>query len=157
MSTRRELKLHPLLNTYAGHLLTILFRYEYLPASLIAYSGISVSAGSVVTVTATKTGTNSGTTTLTSGGVTVSHTFSGQSSPLPGTSAEWIVEDFESGGSEVPFANFGTVTFTGSSAVVNGATVTPGGDAATIIYLEENSKVLTATTVSGGTVTVVYE
>jgi len=131
--------------------------YEYLPAALVGYSGISVTAGSVVTVTATKTGSNSGVTTLSSGGQTVSHTFSGQSSPLPGASAEWIVEDFLSGGSEVPFANFGTVTFTGSSAVVNGATVTPGGDGATIIYLEENNQVLTSTTVSGGTVTVTYE
>jgi len=131
--------------------------YEYLPASLIEYSGITVTAGSVVTVTATKTGSNSGITTLSSGGKTVTHTFSGQSSSLPGTSAEWIVEDFLSGSSEVPFANFGSVTFTGSSAVVNGATVTPGGDGAVNIYLQEGSQVLTSTTISGGTVTVDYE
>jgi len=116
-----------------------------------------VTSGSVVTVTATKTGTNSGVTTLTSGGTTVSHTFTGESSPLPGTSAEWIVEDFLSGGSEVPFADFGTVTFTGATAVVNGATVTAGGDSAVNIYLEESGKVLTSTTISGSTVTVTYE
>ncbi|RFU72636.1 aspergillopepsin-2 precursor [Trichoderma arundinaceum] len=132
--------------------------YEYLPASLIAYSGISVGAGSVVTVTATKTGTNSGVTTLSSGGRTVSHTFSRQNSPLPGTSAEWIVEDFTSGSSLVPFADFGSVTFTGASAIVNGATVTPGGDAAVIIDLEDASgDIITSTNVSGGTVTVNYE
>ena len=130
--------------------------YEYLPASLVDYSGISVSSGDSVTVTATKTGTNSGTTTLKSGGTTVTHTFSGESSPLPGTSAEWIVEDFLSGGSEVPFADFGTVTFTGASAVQSGSTVTPGGDSATNIILEENSSVLTSTTISGSTVTVKY-
>ncbi|TVY44283.1 Aspergillopepsin [Lachnellula subtilissima] len=131
--------------------------YEYLPASLVAYSGISVTAGSVVTVTATKTGTNSGVTTLKSGGSTVSHTFTGESSPIPGASAEWIVEDFLSGGSEVPFADFGTVTFTGATAVVNGATVTAGGDSAVNIYLEESGTVLTSTTISGSTVTVTYE
>jgi len=131
--------------------------YEYLPASLVEYSGISVTSGSVVTVTATKTGTNSGVTTLESGGETVTHTFSGESSDLPGTSAEWIVEDFYSGNSEVPFADFGTVTFTGATAVVNGATVTPGGDSAVNIYLEESGKVLTSTTISGSTVTVTYE
>ncbi|TVY47043.1 Aspergillopepsin [Lachnellula occidentalis] len=131
--------------------------YEYLPASLVEYSGISVSAGSVVTVTATKTGTNSGVTTLKSGGSTVSHTFTGESSPIPGESAEWIVEDFLSGGSEVPFADFGTVTFTGASAIVNGDTVTPGSDSAVNIYLEEDGSVLTSTTISGGTVTVAYE
>jgi hypothetical protein len=131
--------------------------YEYLPASLVEYSGISVTAGDVVTVTATKTSTNSGVTTLKIGGTTVTHTFSGESSDLPGTSAEWIVEDFFSGASEVPFADFGSVTFTGASAVVGGATVTPGGDAALNIYLEENGKVLTSTTISGSTVTVDYE
>ncbi|TFA98880.1 hypothetical protein CCMA1212_009318 [Trichoderma ghanense] len=132
--------------------------YEYLPAALVAYSGISVSAGSVVTVTATKTGTNSGVTTLTSGGKTVSHTFSRENSPLPGTSAEWIVEDFTSGSSLVPFADFGSVTFTGSSAVINGQTVTPGSDSAVIIDLEDSrGNILTSTSVSGGTVTVEYE
>ncbi|UKZ80989.1 hypothetical protein TrVFT333_008756 [Trichoderma virens FT-333] len=132
--------------------------YEYLPASLVAYSGISVTAGSVVTVTATKTGTNSGVTTLTSGGKTVSHTFSRESSSLPGTSAEWIVEDFTSGSSLVPFANFGSVTFTGASAVVNGATVTPGSGSAVIIDLEDASgDIITSTSVSGSSLTVNYE
>jgi hypothetical protein len=132
--------------------------YEYLPASLVAYSGISVSAGSVITVTATKTGTNSGVTTLSSGGKTVSHTFSRQNSPLPGASAEWIVEDFSSDDSLVPFANFGSVTFTGASAVINGVTVTPGGDGAIIVDLENASnQVITSSTLSGGTLTVNYE
>jgi hypothetical protein len=131
--------------------------YEYLPASLIAYSGITVTAGSVVTVTATKTSNNGGTTTLTAGGKTVSHTFSNQNSPLPGTSAEWIVEDFTSGSSLVPFANFGTVTFTGASALVNGATVAPGGSGSTIIDLESSSgSILTSTSISGSSVTVKY-
>ncbi|KUJ19065.1 uncharacterized protein LY89DRAFT_571522, partial [Mollisia scopiformis] len=132
--------------------------YEYLPASLVEYSGITVTSGSVVTVTATKTGTNSGTTKLTSGGTTVTHTFTNQGSSLPGTSAEWIVEDFESNGSLVPFANFGTVTFTGASAIINGVTETPGGDGAINIELESSSgKILTSTTISGSTVTVTYE
>ncbi|PTB69243.1 hypothetical protein BBK36DRAFT_1137691 [Trichoderma citrinoviride] len=131
--------------------------YEYLPASLVEYSGISVTAGSVVTVTATKTGTNSGITTLSSGGRTVSHTFSRENSPLPGTSAEWIVEDFTSGSSLVPFADFGSVTFTGASAVVNGATVTPGGSAVIIDLEDSRGDIITSTSVSGGTVTVEYE
>jgi hypothetical protein len=131
---------------------------EYLPASLIEYSpNIAVTSGQSVTVTATKTGSNAGTTTLkVSGGSSGTHTFSGQSQPIPGDSAEWIVEDFESGGSEVPFANFGTVTFTGCSAIINGVTQTPGGDNAVNIELVENSQ-LTTTTISGSTVTVVYD
>jgi len=131
--------------------------YEYLPASLIAYTGITVTAGSVVTVTATKTSTNGGTTTLTAGGKTVTHTFSGQSSPLPGTSAEWIVEDFESGNSLVPFADFGTVTFTGATAIKSGATVTASSTGSTNIFIGTSSgETLTSTTISGSTVTVKY-
>jgi len=130
---------------------------EYLPASLIEYSpNIPVTSGQTVTVTATKTGTNSGTTKLSvSGGSSGTHTFSGQSQPIPGASAEWIVEDFESNGGEVPFANFGTVTFTGASATINGVTQTPGGDNAVNIELVESSQ-LTSTTISGSTVTVKY-
>lgn len=124
---------------------------------MVDYSGISVTSGSVITVTATKTGTNSGVTTLKSGSSSVSHTFSGESSSLPGTSAEWIVEDFLSGGSEVPFADFGTVTFTGATAIVSGSTVTAGSGNSVNIYLEEDSNVLTSTTISGSTVTVTYE
>lgn len=132
--------------------------YEYLPAALVEYTGITVTAGQSVTVTATKTGTNSGTTRLTAGGTTVTHTFTNQNSPIPGQSAEWIVEDFESGNSLVPFANFGHVTFSGASAITNGVTVTPGSDAATNIVLESSSgAVLTSTTISGSSVAVTYE
>ncbi|KAI1325101.1 peptidase A4 family-domain-containing protein [Xylariaceae sp. FL0255] len=130
--------------------------YEYLPASLVEYSGITVTNGESVTVTATKTGTNSGVTTLTAGGKEVTHTFSGESSPIPGDSAEWIVEDFESGDSLVPFANFGTVTFTGATAVVNGATQDAGPNSVNIILTSSSGSELTSTTISGTTVTVKY-
>lgn len=49
-------------------------------------------------------------------GKSVTHTFTSQSKALQELNAEWIVEDFESGGALVPFANFGTVTFTGATA-----------------------------------------
>ena len=47
-------------------------------------------------------------------GVQVSHTFAGQPA-LCEYDAEWIVEDFSSGGL-VPFANFGKVAFTNAKA-----------------------------------------
>ncbi|KAI1332668.1 peptidase A4 family-domain-containing protein [Xylariaceae sp. FL0255] len=131
--------------------------YEYLPASLVYYNGITVTNGESVSVKCTKTGSNSGTTSLTAGGTTVTHTFSNQKSPIPGNSAEWIVEDFEEGSGLVPFANFGTVTFTGATAVINGATVSASSDSPVNIELENSSgKVITATTISGSTVTVKY-
>jgi len=133
--------------------------YEYIPAASIAYSGISVSAGDVISVKVTKTSDEGGVTTFdnTSSGESTSHTFSGQTDgTLCGEDAEWIVEDFESGSSLVPFANFGTVTFTGASAVISGSTVTPGGDDADTIYIDQGSGSLTSTTVSGSEVTVNY-
>jgi hypothetical protein len=134
--------------------------YEYIPEASIAFSDVTVSSGDVITVTVTRDGTNGGTTTLenTSNGQTGTHTFSGQTDgTLCGTNAEWIVEDFESGSSLVPFANFGTVTFTGSTAVIGGNTVQAGGDSATIIDLTQNGSDLTSTNISGDTVTVTYQ
>ncbi|KAI1425614.1 peptidase A4 family-domain-containing protein [Xylaria sp. FL1777] len=132
--------------------------YEYLPAALIYYSGYSVTSGSSVTVTVTKTSTSGGTTTITSGGKSASHTFSGQSTKLQGASAEWIVEDFLSGNSLVPFANFGTVTFTGATAIINGATVSASSDSpVTIDLVSSSGSVLTGTSISGSTVTVSYK
>ncbi|KAI0113910.1 peptidase A4 family-domain-containing protein [Nemania sp. FL0031] len=131
--------------------------YEYLPAALIEYSGFSVTSGNSVTVTVTKTSTSGGTTTISANGKSASHTFSGQSTKLQGASAEWIVEDFLEGNSLVPFANFGTVTFTSATAVINGATVSASSDSPVNIELESSSgSILTSTTISGSTVTVKY-
>ncbi|KAI0439642.1 peptidase A4 family-domain-containing protein [Xylaria telfairii] len=131
--------------------------YEYLPAALIAYSGFSVTAGNSVTVTATKTSSNGGTTTISANGKSASHTFSGQSTQLQGASAEWIVEDFTSGNSLVPFANFGSVTFTGATAIINGATVQASSDSpVTIDLVSSSGSVLTSTSISGSSVAVSY-
>lgn len=77
-------------------------------------------------------------------GKTVTHSFSAESDALCETNAEWIVEDFSSGGSLVSFANFGTVTFTGAS--VNSGT---GVSGATIIDIQQSNKVLTSCSTSG--------
>lgn len=87
-------------------------------------------------------------------GTSVTHTFTGQTRALQELNAEWIVEDFSSGGSLVPFADFGTVTFTGASASGSSGTVTPSG--ATLIDIKQNGKVLTTSSVSGSSVTVEY-
>lgn len=87
-------------------------------------------------------------------GTSVTHTFTGQTKALQELNAEWIVEDFSSGGSLVPFADFGTVTFTGASASGSSGTVTPSG--ATLIDIKQSGKVLTSSSVSGSSVTVEY-
>lgn len=134
--------------------------YEYIPEASIAYeNNIEVNPGDVITVTVTRDGFNGGTTTLvnTSNGQQGSHTFSGQTDgTLCGTNAEWIVEDFEQNSSLVPFADFGTVTFTGSTAVINGQTVSAGGDNAQNFHLNQGNGDLTSTTISGDTVVISY-
>ncbi|KAM0520564.1 hypothetical protein ACHAPE_002959 [Trichoderma viride] len=133
--------------------------YEYLPGTIIFFDGVTISGGSVVNVTVTKTGDNSGTTALTVDGTTVSHTFSGESASLPGSSAEWIVEDYFLNLEEgilVPFADFGNVTFTDASAVVNGATITPAEGSWLIIDMVQNETALTSTTLFGNKLNIDY-
>ena len=74
--------------------------------------------------------------------------------PLCLQDAEWIVEDFEEGSSLVPFANFGTVTFTGASAKTASGSVGPSG--ANTIDIEQSNKVLTSVSTSSSSVTVSY-
>ncbi|TFK87241.1 aspergillopepsin [Polyporus arcularius HHB13444] len=130
--------------------------YEWFPDFAHDFSGISFAAGDTVTVTVTATSTTGGTATITneSNGQTVSNTFSDQPA-LCQTNAEWIVEDFESGGSLVSFANFGTVTFTGASATTNsGSTVGPPG--ASIFDIEQNNQVITDVSTTDNSVTISY-
>lgn len=133
--------------------------YEWIPQASNPLN-VAVNPGDSITVTITKSSTTSGVTTLinNSNGQRGSFTFTNEpQGTLCGQNAEWIVEDFESGGALVPFANFGKVTFTGASAVVNGQTVTPGSSSGTdTIFLEQNGQTLTSTSFSGGTVSVSY-
>lgn len=86
-------------------------------------------------------------------GTSVTHSFSGQSAALQELNAEWIVEDFYSGGL-VPFADFGTVTFTGASASTSSGSVGPSG--ATIIDIEQDGEILTSVSTTSTSVTVEY-
>lgn len=119
--------------------------------SLTVISGISLAAGDVVTVTVTATSKTGGTAVIknTSTGKTVTHSFSNEASTgsLCETNAEWIVEDFDSGGTQVSFANFGTVSFTGASAVQSGTKV--GVTGASIIDIKQGTTVLTDCSLSG--------
>lgn len=133
--------------------------YEWYPNYAYDFSGFSVSAGDEIKMTVTATSTSSGSATLEnlSTGASVTETFSSESNKLCRTNAEWIVEDFEEGNSLVPFADFGTVTFTGASATTTSG-ATDGVSGATIIDIEQNGKVLTSCGTSGSsTVTCTYE
>ncbi|KAJ7494332.1 peptidase A4 family-domain-containing protein [Mycena galericulata] len=132
--------------------------YEYFPADATDFSGISISAGNTIKLTATASSTTAGTVTIenVSTGVTVSKALK-SSAKLCLENAEWIVEDFEENGGLVPFANFGTVTFTDAEATTQSGT-TEGPTGAVIIDLESSSgTVLTSVSTSSTSVTVTYQ
>ncbi|RDW74653.1 A4/G1 family peptidase [Aspergillus mulundensis] len=131
--------------------------YEWYPDYAYDFSGISISAGDTIRVTVDATTLTAGTATVEnlSTGQSVTHTFTGGvDGDLCEYNAEWIVEDFESNGELVPFADFGTVTFTSAEATQNGRTVGPSG--ATLIDIQQGRSVLTDVSVSSDSVTVSY-
>ncbi|EPT01947.1 hypothetical protein FOMPIDRAFT_1119172 [Fomitopsis schrenkii] len=128
--------------------------YEWYPDYAYDFSGISFSAGDSVKLTVTASSTTSGTAVIENltTGKTVTQDIT-SSSALCEENAEWIVEDYEEGDSLVPFADFGTVTFTGASATTSSGSIGPSG--ATLIDIEQDS-VLTSVSVSGSDVTIKY-
>lgn len=127
--------------TKSGSSVTYDAWYEWYPDYAYDFSGITLAAGNTIKVTVTATSKTAGTAVIqnVSTGKSVTHSFSGEASEgsLCEYNAEWIVEDFESGGSQVAFADFGTVTFTGASAIKSGTTV--GVTGAGIIDMENSS------------------
>ena len=109
-----------------------------------------------MTVTASSKTAGTATIENNSSGQKVSHSFSNEGSEgdLCETNAEWIIEDFEEGSSMVEFADFGTVTFTGASAISGGSSV--GLSGATIIDIQQNGNTLTDCSASGSSVTCKY-
>lgn len=128
--------------------------YEWFPKGSVAYEGLEVKEGDEIEVWIETTSDTDGTTTLNnlSSKKVMTQSFTGEA-PLCNRSAEWIVEDFMSGGS-VPFSNFGTVEFTDAYADQNGQTVTTDGGF--LMDIKQNDKQLTQSTNSGQYVTVQY-
>jgi hypothetical protein len=135
--------------------------YEWFPdyAYYFSTNKIVINAGDTIDLLVKSSSSRAGVVTITnkSTGKSVSQSLTPPtaSAVLGGKNAEWIVEDFQSGNSLVPFANFGAVTFTGATAgTSSGASVDTTG--ASILDIEQNSKILTSVSASGGTVTVTY-
>ncbi|KIK59563.1 hypothetical protein GYMLUDRAFT_261978 [Collybiopsis luxurians FD-317 M1] len=130
--------------------------FEWFPNFATDFSNFPVAAGNVITVTVHATSSTTGTATLinesTGRTVTQQLTAPDSGAALKGQNAEWIVEDFEEGDSLVPFADFGTVTFTGASASTASSSLGPSSGV--ILDIEQNGEVLTSVSTSGSTVTV---
>ncbi|GKT43510.1 aspergillopepsin-2 [Colletotrichum spaethianum] len=132
--------------------------YEWIPDYAYNFNNFDVSVGDQIRMTVDASSKTKGVATLENltTGKKVTHTFTSTPSSLCETNAEWIVEAFQEGGSQVTLADFGTVTFTGAAASGSGGSITPAGS--TIIDISPNGgkTVLTKGSVSGNTVTVKY-
>ncbi|KAF8342490.1 peptidase A4 family-domain-containing protein [Amanita rubescens] len=118
--------------------------YEWYPAGPIFFDNIAINSGDQVRLTVMATSTTTGNVFIEnmSNNQTVQQELS-STFPLCQESAEWIVEDFGSDESLVPFNNFGTVIFKGALAVTAGGEIlTPDG--AIISLIEQNDVVITS-------------
>jgi len=137
--------------------------YEWFPAYAVDFSTsqFSFKAGDVISVSVTSSSSTRGTVVLDNltTGKTVTQSVSAQSSSyaLGGQNAEWIVEDYEQNGQQVPFADFGTVVF--SDAVAKTSSESVGVTGAQILEIKSRSgTVLTDVTIpSSSSVQLVYE
>ncbi|KAF1969827.1 hypothetical protein BU23DRAFT_370621, partial [Bimuria novae-zelandiae CBS 107.79] len=132
--------------------------YEWYPHPSIDFTGITVRAGDQIKMTVTASSTSGGSAVIQNltTGKTVTKTFTGETNKLCETNAEWIVEDFSSGNSMVPFANFGTVNFKSASVTTTSGS-TLGVTGAEIIDIKQGSTVYTDCSTSGSsTVTCKY-
>ncbi|KAI3395034.1 hypothetical protein diail_1857 [Diaporthe ilicicola] len=131
--------------------------YEWIPDYSYSFSNFDISEGDSIYMEVDASSKTAGVATLENltTGQKVTHSFSNPPSTLCETNAEWIVEDFESGNSLVPLANFGKVTFTDASASGSAGTVTPSGG--TIIDIEDSyGNILTNCATSGSDLTCTY-
>lgn len=135
--------------------------YEWYPNYAIDFSDFEVSAGDVISISITSSSSSKGKIVMenvsTGQSVTQSVSAPSSSSHLGGQNAEWIVEDFDEGGSQVAFANFGTVTFTDCVAKTSSETL--GVSGATLIDIKTSSgSILTDASIpSSSEVQVVYD
>lgn len=131
--------------------------YEWIPDPSSDFDGFELSVGDQIKMTIDATGTTTGVATLENltTGKQVTHTYDSSPSSLCQNSAEFIVEAFMEGGTEVVLANFGEVTFTGASATDSSGTI--NADGATIIDMrDQQNNVLTDCSASGSQVSCKY-
>ncbi|EEA27279.1 hypothetical protein TMatcc_004431 [Talaromyces marneffei ATCC 18224] len=136
--------------------------HEWWPAEAMQYwDNVSVSAGDSITVTITASNTEAGSATLINNttGQRVRFVWTYKTPSLCEATAEWIVEDYSIGNNLVAFADYGSVTFTGNSAVIHGATTSDLSNSyiANMVSVSNPSQVISASTVNGNAITVVYQ
>ena len=121
--------------------------YEWFPDYAYDFSGISINAGDTLAISVSSSSSSAGVATIDnlSNGQSVSQNLNAPSSSsnLGGQNAEWIVEDFEEGSSLVPFANFGTVSFTSAQYTSSGGG-SGGVSGAEVLDIQQSGQTLTS-------------
>ncbi|GES65272.1 aspergillopepsin [Aspergillus terreus] len=125
--------------------------FEWYPEAAHNFDNIQVATGDTIAVKVHALSPSQGVAIIEnkSNGQSATQTLNAPhaSATLAGQNADWIVEDFTSGASMVPLADFSSVTFTGAGA--HGGNEHFGVSDATIIKLKQNGKVLTDVNVEG--------
>ena len=132
--------------------------YEWFPDGAYDFSGLTINAGDTISISVVASSNSAGTAVIENlsngGSVQQALNAPSSSSVLAGQNAEWIVEDFEEGGGLVPFADFGTVTFT--SATYTTADGGSGDSSSAGLIDIDQGTILTSSSVDGNSVTVSY-
>ncbi|KAI9731435.1 MAG: hypothetical protein M1818_007825 [Claussenomyces sp. TS43310] len=130
--------------------------YEWYPAYAEDFSGISFSAGDQVSVSIVTTSSSKGSVVLENltTGTTVKKTVS-SSSTLSGENAEWIVEAYESSGSQVKLAKFNPITFSSAVAKTSAGQSESMTGADTIDMETSSGTIITSVTIESGSEAVV--
>jgi hypothetical protein len=129
--------------------------YEWHPDPAYDFSGITISAGNLIGLAVIVSSATSGEVIIEklTTGDTVTQLLT-SNTPLCGQNAEWIVEDYTVGTGLVPFAKFGTVTFTDAVAESSGDFyyLSQGS----LLDIEQNNQVLSSSSASGSSVAITY-
>lgn len=133
--------------------------YEWYPNAAENFN-IDLMAGDVIVATVKSSSPSKGVAIIEnkSTGQTVTKSLSAPSTSatLGGQNAEWIVEDFNSGSSMVPFADFDQITFTGAQA--KASTGDYGVNDAAILEIQQNGQLLANVQIESDTqFTVTYQ
>ncbi|KAJ9251809.1 hypothetical protein DTO195F2_7664 [Paecilomyces variotii] len=128
--------------------------YEWYPDPAI-HLDLAIAAGDVIVMAVYSTSELTGVTVIqnesTGQSTTVTVSAPHSTATLTGQSVEWIVEDYQSGGSRVSFLDFGTVNFTRAVARATGnQTFGAGGDGAvTVDMIMDNGSIVAEANIVG--------
>jgi hypothetical protein len=140
--------------------------YQWYPNNNVRFSNMKIASGDSMTLTLSTSSISGGVAIIENNTrkTSVNHTWVDQTPHLCRTGAEWIVEDFSiihfGQKARVPFADFGSVTFTNASAADgNGTKFGPADARLEDIFTGKQSDefLLTNVTVDGSSVYVIYD